>query len=216
MLGLAQTGILHTTAAWHGSFWKQERGLKWAHGFRMGNGICIYPEQIDVRWTSLFRAPYSWAPLCCCSTQLTKGGGGHATAFSGFSCFRSQFHIFGFALSPNDGTNARKLIEAGIETFYDVHDKTTLEICNLIQTHQIHIMVDLNGCVLLGAPACPRAQPAPGPVLQGVLLRSKSASTIFGIDSAVLQTSTGRVGQVGGVCVKFDEIDENEGRPTNY
>jgi protein O-GlcNAc transferase len=58
---------------------------------------------------------------------------------------QSQFHIFGFALSPNDGTNARKLIEAGIETFYDVHDKTTLEICNLIQTHQIHIMVDLNG-----------------------------------------------------------------------
>lgn len=58
---------------------------------------------------------------------------------------RQAFEVFGYALSANDGTKAREIIQAGIEHFFDVHQKLSLEIYDLIMSHHLHILIDLNG-----------------------------------------------------------------------
>eukprot|EP00906_Rhabdomonas_costata_P034473 RCo048519 len=57
---------------------------------------------------------------------------------------QDRYEIFGFALSPHDGTPARQKIEAGIEHFYDVHSLSTVELCELVENCRLHILVDLN------------------------------------------------------------------------
>ena len=58
---------------------------------------------------------------------------------------RARVEVFGYALSANDGTTARRVIEAGMEHFFDVHRHSNQAICDLIRGHGIHILVDLNG-----------------------------------------------------------------------
>mmetsp|Transcript_5957 Transcript_5957/g.10760 ORF Transcript_5957/g.10760 Transcript_5957/m.10760 type:complete len:857 (-) Transcript_5957:849-3419(-) len=57
----------------------------------------------------------------------------------------TRFEVFGYGLSPTDGSTARCKVEEDFEQFHDVHDFTTLEIATLVNTHKIHILVDLNG-----------------------------------------------------------------------
>jgi protein O-GlcNAc transferase len=58
---------------------------------------------------------------------------------------RTHLEVFGYALSANDGTVARQLIEAGIEHFFDVHHLSMASVCDLMRHHRIHILIDLNG-----------------------------------------------------------------------
>eukprot|EP00667_Euglena_gracilis_P009564 EG_transcript_9717 len=58
---------------------------------------------------------------------------------------RKRVEVFGYALSPRDGTPARDLIEAGIEHFHDVSRLSVVQLADLIRSHRIHVLVDLNG-----------------------------------------------------------------------
>ena len=58
---------------------------------------------------------------------------------------RSRVEVYGYALSADDGTPARRRIERGMDHFFDVHRLTVLQIMDLIRCHRIHVLVDLNG-----------------------------------------------------------------------
>ena len=58
---------------------------------------------------------------------------------------RSRLEVYGYALSADDGTTARRCIERGMDRFFDVHGLTVLQIMDLIRCHRIHVLVDLNG-----------------------------------------------------------------------
>jgi len=58
---------------------------------------------------------------------------------------RTRFEVFGYAVSANDGTPARRLIEDGFEHFFDVHQYSIIQLTNFIRSHQLHVLVDLNG-----------------------------------------------------------------------
>eukprot|EP00668_Euglena_longa_P012277 GGOE01014716.1.p1 GENE.GGOE01014716.1~~GGOE01014716.1.p1 ORF type:complete len:768 (+),score=146.83 GGOE01014716.1:191-2305(+) len=58
---------------------------------------------------------------------------------------RKRVEVFGYALTPHDGTKARDLIEQGIEHFHDVSQLLTVQLADLIRSHHLHVLVDLNG-----------------------------------------------------------------------
>lgn len=59
---------------------------------------------------------------------------------------RSKFHIVGFSLRKNDGSEWRQKIERGCDEFYEIPDFiNTTELSDFIFAKNIHILFNLNG-----------------------------------------------------------------------
>lgn len=59
---------------------------------------------------------------------------------------RSRFEVFGYSLSPDDGSPWRRRIQLEMEHFFDVSNSSPEEIARLVgHVHRIHVLVNLNG-----------------------------------------------------------------------
>lgn len=67
------------------------------------------------------------------------------TSLAGSHC-RKRVEVFGYALSPRDGTPARDLIEAGIEHFHDGSRLSVVQLADLIRTRRFFLFC-LQGCL---------------------------------------------------------------------
>ena len=63
-----------------------------------------------------------------------------------FGCHdKSQFQIYCYALSPDDGSAWRKTITENVEVFKDVSALLSGDLAKMINADGIHILVNLNG-----------------------------------------------------------------------
>lgn len=73
----------------------------------------------------------------------------HATAYLMAGLFelhnRDRFEIFGFSFGSSVQDDMRRRLEAGMEHFIDVHDKSDTEIVAMARQHRIDIAIDLKG-----------------------------------------------------------------------
>lgn len=59
---------------------------------------------------------------------------------------RSKFHVVGFSLRRNDGSEWRQRIERGCDEFYEVPDRlSTTDLANFVYSKNIQILFNLNG-----------------------------------------------------------------------
>lgn len=58
---------------------------------------------------------------------------------------RSRFEVTGISLGPDDNSDMRRRLEAGLERFVDARSLTDDEIADLVKTLEIDILVDLKG-----------------------------------------------------------------------
>ena len=59
---------------------------------------------------------------------------------------RSRFHIIGFSLRRNDGSEWRQRIERGCDEFYEIPDRvSTTELADFVYSKNIQILFHLNG-----------------------------------------------------------------------
>jgi predicted O-linked N-acetylglucosamine transferase (SPINDLY family) len=58
---------------------------------------------------------------------------------------RKRFHVSGFSVGANDGSDLRRRIERSFDHFFDLHVQNDLEIVERVRRSQIDILVDLNG-----------------------------------------------------------------------
>ncbi|MCP4328547.1 MAG: tetratricopeptide repeat protein [Alphaproteobacteria bacterium] len=96
---------------------------------------------------------------------MSAGFGDHATAHLTRTMFhhhdRNRFHITGFPMVPDDGSQYRKDIAAGCDSFHDLAGLSDHDAVRRIAAADIDILVDLNGYTrnarprLLVAPLAP-------------------------------------------------------------
>jgi predicted O-linked N-acetylglucosamine transferase (SPINDLY family) len=58
---------------------------------------------------------------------------------------RQAFEVFGFSWSPDDGSALRQRVIAGMDHFFPIHHLSDAQAAALIRSHEIDILVDLQG-----------------------------------------------------------------------
>jgi protein O-GlcNAc transferase len=58
---------------------------------------------------------------------------------------RDQFEVYAYSYGPNDGSDYRQRIEAGVDYFVDLSEQSILETANRIYQDNIDILIDLTG-----------------------------------------------------------------------
>ena len=58
---------------------------------------------------------------------------------------REDFEVFGYCWSPEDGSELRKRVIAGMDSFFRIHDLSDEAAARLIRSHEIDILIDLQG-----------------------------------------------------------------------
>ncbi len=58
---------------------------------------------------------------------------------------RDAFEVYGFCWSPEDGSAMRQRVKQGMDHFFTIHQLTDEEAARLIRSHEIDILVDLQG-----------------------------------------------------------------------
>ena len=58
---------------------------------------------------------------------------------------RDGFEIYGFCWSPEDGSATRQRVKQGMDHFFTIHQLNDKQAADLIRSHEIDILVDLQG-----------------------------------------------------------------------
>ena len=58
---------------------------------------------------------------------------------------REKFEVYGFCWSPEDGSALRQRVKAGMDRFFTIHHMSDENAAQLIRTHEIDVLVDLQG-----------------------------------------------------------------------
>lgn len=58
---------------------------------------------------------------------------------------RDAFEVYGFCWSPEDGSAMRQRVKQGMDHFFSIHQMSDEEAARLIRSHEIDILVDLQG-----------------------------------------------------------------------
>lgn len=58
---------------------------------------------------------------------------------------RGKFEVYGFCWSPEDGSALRERVKAGIDHFFTIHHMSDESAAQLIRSHEIDVLVDLQG-----------------------------------------------------------------------
>jgi predicted O-linked N-acetylglucosamine transferase (SPINDLY family) len=58
---------------------------------------------------------------------------------------RELFEVYGFCWSPEDGSATRQRVKAAMDHFFTIHQMTDEEAAHLIRSHEIDILIDLQG-----------------------------------------------------------------------
>lgn len=58
---------------------------------------------------------------------------------------RDQFEVYGFCWSPEDGSATRQRVKSAMDHFFTIHQMKDEEAARLIRSHEIDILVDLQG-----------------------------------------------------------------------
>lgn len=58
---------------------------------------------------------------------------------------RDQFEVYGFCWSPEDGSATRQRVRAAMDHFFTIHQMKDEDAARLIRSHEIDILVDLQG-----------------------------------------------------------------------
>lgn len=58
---------------------------------------------------------------------------------------RDAFEVYGFCWSPEDGSATRQRVKQGMDHFFTIHQLSDEEAARLIRSHEIDILVDLQG-----------------------------------------------------------------------
>jgi predicted O-linked N-acetylglucosamine transferase (SPINDLY family) len=58
---------------------------------------------------------------------------------------REAFEVYGFCWSPEDGSATRQRVKQGMDHFFSIHQLSDEEAARLIRSHEIDILVDLQG-----------------------------------------------------------------------
>jgi predicted O-linked N-acetylglucosamine transferase (SPINDLY family) len=58
---------------------------------------------------------------------------------------RDAFEVYGFCWSPEDGSATRQRVKQGMDHFFSIHQLSDEEAARLIRSHEIDILVDLQG-----------------------------------------------------------------------
>lgn len=58
---------------------------------------------------------------------------------------RDHFEVYGFCWSPEDGSATRQRVKQGMDHFFSIHQLSDEEAAHLIRSHEIDILVDLQG-----------------------------------------------------------------------
>lgn len=74
---------------------------------------------------------------------------------------RTQFEVYGFCWSPDDGSNLRKRIVAAMDQYVPIHDLTDEAAAQLIASHEIDVLIDLQGQTSGARPNILGYRPAP-------------------------------------------------------
>lgn len=74
---------------------------------------------------------------------------------------RTEFEIFAYSCSPDDGSALRSRIAAGVEHFVDLHGMSDLEAARRIGADGIDILLDVNGYTQSARSGIAAARPAP-------------------------------------------------------
>jgi predicted O-linked N-acetylglucosamine transferase (SPINDLY family) len=74
---------------------------------------------------------------------------------------RNAFEVYGFCWSPEDGSTTRQRVKDGIDHFFAIHQLSDEEAARLIRSHEIDILVDLQGQTSGARPNILGYRPAP-------------------------------------------------------
>ena len=74
---------------------------------------------------------------------------------------RMRFEVIGIALTPDDGSVARRRLAEGFDQFVDGTQQSARQVAHLIRDLEIDIAVDLSGITEFGAPDVLAHRPAP-------------------------------------------------------
>jgi predicted O-linked N-acetylglucosamine transferase (SPINDLY family) len=58
---------------------------------------------------------------------------------------RDAFDVYGFCWSPEDGSTTRQRVKAAMDHFFSIHQMKDEDVAHLIRSHEIDILVDLQG-----------------------------------------------------------------------
>jgi predicted O-linked N-acetylglucosamine transferase (SPINDLY family) len=58
---------------------------------------------------------------------------------------RNAFEVYGFCWSPEDGSATRQRVKQGMDHYFSIHQLSDEEAAHLIRSHEIDILVDLQG-----------------------------------------------------------------------
>jgi predicted O-linked N-acetylglucosamine transferase (SPINDLY family) len=95
------------------------------------------------------------------SSHFTDAPTGHLVAGLLEAHDRSKVEVFGYALGRDDGSAYRRRIEAGCDSFVDLHSLPTLEAARRICHDSLHVLVDLRGYAQGQRAAVLALRPAP-------------------------------------------------------
>jgi predicted O-linked N-acetylglucosamine transferase (SPINDLY family) len=74
---------------------------------------------------------------------------------------RDAFEVYGFCWSPEDGSATRQRVKQGMDHFFTIHQLSDEEAARLIRSHEIDILVDLQGQTSGARPNILGYRPAP-------------------------------------------------------
>nr|WP_315491673.1 acetylglucosamine transferase [uncultured Rhodoferax sp.] len=74
---------------------------------------------------------------------------------------REAFEVYGFCWSPEDGSATRQRVKQGMDHFFTIHQLSDEEAARLIRSHEIDILVDLQGQTSGARPNILGYRPAP-------------------------------------------------------
>lgn len=60
-------------------------------------------------------------------------------------CDRDKFEVYGYCWSPEDGSDMRKRVMNGMDHFFRIHDLSDENAAKLIRSHEIDVLIDLQG-----------------------------------------------------------------------
>ena len=91
--------------------------------------------------------------------------GNYPTSYALLNIFsfhnREDFHIYCYALRPDDESSQRRHIETTVETFKDISTMTNSDAAHLIHSDGIHILINLDGYTKFSRNEIFAMQPAP-------------------------------------------------------
>ncbi len=97
------------------------------------------------RLTNGFRYRHSKLRIAYCSSDFCL----HPVSLLTVQLFelhnRDAFEVYGFCWSPEDGSTTRQRVKAAMDRFYTIHQLSDEAAAQLIRSHEIDILVDLQG-----------------------------------------------------------------------